>query len=479
MDKQVVILGRYLEEYKKIQNPIDLREFYESYNKGNIKALIEEVKKDKSKLNEFSMLDQYYINEMLLTFTDFKYVYTIIEKYRQSGNKSDLKEEYVRFSDENLNTLQFFLSKKMLTGPENLVLKDIAENDIVTKNYECERIDLLLNMYKLGITGNKLYDLALHLYLTPNTLSRCMGIYEKNNKDNIDDVTKMYREVFVRNSDCNTTALEILGSKDYRSLAKKYIKDEVDINRMNLTVAGIKGSVLFKLTEAEREKINLFLNIFKEEYKKIHPEEIDEEIKIPEQVITFEEAKSLMTRFNQSGYSTKVAFCEFNGIDPKYFNKCKEVLENAPKKKGRQSKKNSEIKDLCKEIADKIKSGITEDGITREFDVLDYYDMSPYSIDDLMNQIIFLNRTSVLETVIDFLDGKKEITYGVAPGRITFDVDFNKKGNSGITVEKEDTEKCLEYLREKYDDVYLSMYYAALRRFARGYLSFDEKVKVK
>ena len=146
MGKQTIILGRYLSEYKEIQKPDDYRKFYESYDKYNLKELVLAVKQDKMKFNEFSVLDQYYINEMLLTFDYFKYIDSLLKMYRLSGPTADLEEKYANFSDENLNRIELYLAKRMLTNPEELILTALAGKNFISKNYECERIDLLLNM---------------------------------------------------------------------------------------------------------------------------------------------------------------------------------------------------------------------------------------------------------------------------------------------------------------------------------------------
>ena len=498
MKKSVDVLKGYLDDYKALKLSDRVRVFFENHDMENIKELISEVKLNSIQRQELSTLDNYYMNELLLTYEYFKYLMSLIKQYKINGFNKKLEEDYITFADENSNKIEFYLAKQLLTSAEQTALRELSNNNLVNKNYYDERIDLLLNMYRIKpfyseITEDELYNLSQHLYLHNIVFSIAMNHYkEYTTEKNKIDVIKMYREVFAIHSDSNSFAIEILESTDHISLAKKYIDNGIDIKKMVSIIGTAKASVVFSMTLEEIAIINKFLSIFRDEYRKLNPIEAKEEIieKSKGDSISYEEAKRVMQEYESSIYKTKVAFRKSKGYTSEYFKACEEIFLGGKNKKYKFEK--TEVEKICDKIQTSLENGIVVDNQKRSFDIIDYYEITKISPEDLIEELekrdIKTNKPKYKETHSIIVTKKyladKDENYNVMTSmKITYNVKFNRFGdpilNTGTTITAAESLKCVEYLKEKDIPVTTLTYPAAIKRYIKGYISFDEKVKVK
>ena len=476
-----VMLEGSLEIYKSINLRDKGRDFFNINDMQKIKEDILGARKS----DNISKIDRYYMYEMLQVYEYFEFFRALIKKYKETGFSSKLTEEYIDFSDEYSNRIEFYLARLLLTGDEQTALRILADNNIVSKDYNYERIDFLLNLYRdrQSISDDELYTLATHINLPSNSFSHAIEIYKRMCPErDKEDVIKMYRDVFSRNSKDNTKALEIINSEDKQKLVHEYIKNGIDDRTMKLSVANIKGSTTLSLTDEESSEITKFGSMFRDEYRKLYPvkEEKGETKKAPKMKVSLEDAKEEMWNYEHSGYKTKVGYCKNNNVKIDYFKECMRVLENAPIEEEDLKKKN--IKELCAEIAFKLENGIEENGIIRDFDMIDFYIISPYLVSELQEKLT-KERGKNIEIVKKFLSDKHETRYGVVPMKKTMNCKKDSFGNliqgTGQTIEIEDSKKCIEYLKEISIEANNLSYNDAMLRFLNGYISFDEKVKVK
>ena len=493
-------LKRYLNEYKRFNVRDKGRNFITYNDMQLIKDLILDARSGRLDNTELSEMDKYYMNELLETYEYFLYLITLIKKYKTNGPSNALLEDFINLSDNYSNRVEFYLARLLLTGDERLALKALAKENLIDKDYYCERIAFLLEKYRTlahnDENHNSLYDLARHINLTNNTLSEAIEIYKKTCSDKEkDELVEMYRAIFSRNSDTKLMALEIINSNDLLALAHKYIEDGINEVKMNSVISSIKASKVLSLSESELAIIAKFSPIFKEEYRKVHPieeEKKEKELKIEKLKITNAEAKEIMLEYYSSGKS-KVKFCYDRGLSFEDFNECKKIYEN-PDNKNAELQKN-QIEEICKKISEGIKNGITTpNGKKRRFDILDYYDITNYSPAELLNELSIINvvkgttvhkyrNTESIKTTRKYLIDKQE-NYKIVVGDVVrYNVKFDENGkpvpNTGDIITKEESEQFMKYLRKIEKPVDNYTYNAVIKRYIEGNISFDEKVKTR
>ena len=476
-------LKKFIEKYKKIREHVELRMFFTNFENNDIKKIIQLVKENKNLQQEFTSIELYYANEMLLVYECFKYIQLIAQNSKKTGMNKNLREQYLRFYEDNGHTVEFYLAQKVLSDNEKQSIRGLLQSTKLESKY-CyyARVERLLSFYKTGAEDLEVQKLAQHLYLVNNEYARSMEEFKRKCSDEDKRLAiEMYRKIFITSE--QQMVLDILNRPDQDNAVREFLSKGYTEEEMNRITSAARLSNLLNLNQFEKNILFDFMTKFRESAKTYKTE--TKKIVVKEdrtfKNLTLEEAQEVIKKFEQSGYSTKVGFCVNNEIDFDYFKACMDLVQaNRPKK---TRKKVSEIQILYTEMADKIENGVKEDNRVRKFDLIDYYNLTDHSIKTFLAKLAYYSDNHQIEVVKKFLYGKADASENIGGIKLTLDVKMDSEGKpipgTGRTITPEETDKCVEYLKENGIPVNMLTYKAAVRRYADGYIVFDQKVKRK
>jgi len=192
-------------------------------------------------------------------------------------------------------------------------------------------------------------------------------------------------------------------------------------------------------------------------------------------------------------------FCYKNGFDKKTFEEYITIIReyqtdlyNIYDKKINdiRNQRYAIIINQVKYIIEKIKNGIEEYGIHRPFDIIDYYNATKISLEDLLRlakDIISPNEFNILKRFItQNISGAKHIPSVIAQimsEKVIVKYDKDSRGNPIPGTEElfsnEEKEKLINYLRENNIPINLKTYNTLYRRYRNGTIDIKQTEKLK
>ena len=149
-------------------------------------------------------------------------------------------------------------------------------------------------------------------------------------------------------------------------------------------------------SDEQRKKLKWYAR-YKSEQRKLEREKRADTLKDILDIYRFEDAKKLIVDYLDNNGNNSIDFyCKTVGITKNEFNKDVEMIkEYSPELYERYFNKAQSVSAnrymallaSIKKLVNYIKNGIEEDGVIREFDVLDYYKATKFSFDDLIKFI--------------------------------------------------------------------------------------------
>ena len=149
-------------------------------------------------------------------------------------------------------------------------------------------------------------------------------------------------------------------------------------------------------SDEQRKKLKWYAR-YKNEQRKLEREKRADTLKDILDIYRFEDAKKLIVDYLDNNGNNSIDFyCKTVGITKNEFNKDVEMIkEYSPELYERYFNKAQSVSAnrymallaSIKKLVNYIKNGIEEDGVIREFDVLDYYKATKFSFDDLIKFI--------------------------------------------------------------------------------------------
>ena len=184
-----------------------------------------------------------------------------------------------------------------------------------------------------------------------------------------------------------TPEIRVAGYCDGIISIDKRVSDETYAERV---------AFLEKKEDELRKKLKWYAR-YKSEQRKLEREKHKDILKDILDIYQFEDAKKLIEDYLENNGNNSIDFyCKTAGIPKDEFNKDVEIIkEYSPELYERYSNKAQSVSANrymallanIKKLVDYIKNGIEEDGVIREFDVLDYYKATKFSFDDLIKFI--------------------------------------------------------------------------------------------
>ena len=192
------------------------------------------------------------------------------------------------------------------------------------------------------------------------------------------------------NSLSYNTLRELSATEDEKEIIS--ILDNVPMTISRL----LQATFLLKKEDELRKKLKWYAR-YKNEQRKLEREKRADTLKDILDIYRFEDAKKLIVDYLDNNGNNSIDFyCKTVGITKNEFNKDVEMIkEYSPElyeiyfNKAQSVSANRYMALLAsiKKLVNYIKNGIEEDGVIREFDVLDYYKATKFSFDDLIKFI--------------------------------------------------------------------------------------------
>ena len=192
------------------------------------------------------------------------------------------------------------------------------------------------------------------------------------------------------NSLSYNTLRELSATEDEKEIIS--ILDNVPMTISRL----LQATFLLKKEDELRKKLKWYAR-YKNEQRKLEREKRADTLKDILDIYRFEDAKKLIVDYLDNNGNNSIDFyCKTVGITKNEFNKDVEMIkEYSPELYERYFNKAQSVSAnrymallaSIKKLVNYIKNGIEEDGVIREFDVLDYYKATKFSFDDLIKFI--------------------------------------------------------------------------------------------
>lgn len=492
MNSELRLLENYITGYAKAKDENERKLMFKQFEDKNIMGLVKTLQ-DRKQLKNLNQMQLFYLDEVLIVTKYYKELIQLINTYKLDSNyENDTAYLTNRYREmyKSHDAVELFLAYKMLNSNEKKFLRDIARKEPMPKNDTlAKRMVNIVDLFKNNISIDDIEVLANHYYLTYNVFSQAIDVYSKkcSNEDR-ETVLELSRQIYVKtNEKFGKMVFEIINSANHNELIKKYIDDGVTLEDIRKTLNNTRYSKLLSLKESDHAKLIDFLTDFSN-YKKQEAEKVEMKKKEKEAVqkkfvthqITLEEALKEIKKFAMSGYTTKVGYCVNCNVDIKYFEKCKSMVDATKVK--RERKKTSNFVNVSKEIADKIRNGVQENGRTRSFDIIDFYMLTNSTITEVQNELANLPSTSDNNLIKKYLGKKTDISQNLSASRLIIGVKYDEQGkiipNSGREITEEEKMNCIAYLEK--NDLFVNALTIkdAAKRYINGFITF-EKPKVK
>lgn len=449
------------EEIKK-RFPYIKKELY--YNSTVVSELIEVGKEYRYILNRFKVR----------SYEEYKKIEKEIESYQN---------EYLEVPNPAL--LKYGIRSYSIGRTEeerNITLKYIYEKFIESE----------------GIVG----ELVSEFKLSPKQIGNYAAKYYEYNIENqnqekkkFDKKKAIYSYTFDKLKEKNTKEeiISLLDSCEIKNL-KSYINSYLIVYIKPNTFEEYKkeeGTILKKL-----EIYSKYLSQKKEKEK----QKIEEEEMKQKEEDNLEDAIKYISMFiDAKEFHSIKAFCSFAKIDESTFNnyvniikkRNQELYEKYKETTERNIKQNFAINaSIVRKIVSMLKNGIEENGVKRKFDILDYYQNTKLSFNNLTTIAVRICSKQELNLLKRFIKDNSKYAAGVThieetimKEKVEVNHRLDKNGmpipGTGEIFDDESKIKIINYLKENNIPLNMKTYTLARRRYTNGTLIIESKNKAK
>lgn len=502
MSNELKLLQNYLVGYAKAKNESERKIMFARFEDNNIADLMKKLQETRE-LKGLKPIELFYADEIIMVNKYYKELKELIKTYK--AEITDLKDTlYLTSKYCNMtrthDTVELFLAYRLLNTGDRMALREIAKREPISRS-DCliQRLNNIIHLYREGISLEDLAVLANHYYLTYNVFIQAVTTYSKECTEQEKKIlSELSRQMYTTNNKVGIVIMQILEFDDYNILLKSFIDEGYTIEELRKMICKARNSKLLSLTDDEKAKLIEFLNITieyrKEQIKKEAIKEATvktEEFKPTENLVakqekknhnvdSLEEAQKVMRDFEMSGYTTKIGYCVNCHVDVEYFEKCKQMVDE--QRKGNHKKADQSFAAICNELASKITNGIEDNGTIRKFDIIDFYEITNSSIEEVLNQLAFVPYTKNISIIRGYLNKKNELLSNLSSARFIVNAKYDEQGNlipdSGREITKKEKEQIIAYLESKNIPVNGLSFKAMINRYVYGFISFEqEKVK--
>ncbi len=351
-----------------------------------------------------------------------------------------------------------------------------------------------------GIVGN----LAKEFKVSPKQIGKYAAKYYEYNianqnqeKNKFDKKKAIYSYTFDKLKEKNTKE-EIISLLDSCGISIKNLKSYIN----SYLIVYIKPNT-FEEYKKEEEMILKKLEIYskylsqnkEKEKKKIEEEEVKQK-----EEDNLEDAIKYISMFIEAKeFHSVKAFCSFAKIDESTFNNYVNIIKNRNQELYEKYKETTERNrtqsfaihaSIVKKIVSMLKNGIEENGVKRKFDILDYYQNTKLSFDNLTTIAVRICSKQELNLLKRFIKDNSKYTTGVMhieetimKEKVEVNHQLDKNGmplpGTGEIFDDESKTKIINYLRENNIPLNMKTYTFARRRYTNGTLIIESKNKVK
>lgn len=451
------------EEIKK-RFPYIKKELY--YNSTVISELIEVGKKYRYILNRFKVR----------SYEEYKKIEKEIESYQN---------EYLEVPNPAL--LKYGIRSYSIgrTKEErNITLKYIYEKFIESE----------------GIVG----ELVSEFKLSPKQIGKYAAKYYEYNianqnqeKKKFDKKKSIYSYTFDKLKEKNTKE-EIISLLDSCGISIKNLKSYIN----SYLIVYIKPNTFEEYKKEEEmilKKLEIYSKYLSQKKEKEKKKIEEEEIKQKEEDNLEDAIKYISMFIDAKEFHSIKAFCSFAKIDESTFNnyvniikkRNQELYEKYKETTERNIKQNFAINaSIVRKIVSMLKNGIEENGVKRKFDILDYYQNTKLSFDNLTKIAIQICSKQELNLLKRFIKDNSKYAAGVMhieetimKEKVEVNHQLDKNGmpipGTGKIFDDESKIKIINYLRKNNIPLNMKTYTLARRRYINGMLEIKTEKNVK
>jgi hypothetical protein len=451
------------EEIKK-RFPYIKKELY--YNSTVISELIEVGKKYRYILNRFKVR----------SYEEYKKIEKEIESYQN---------EYLEVPNPAL--LKYGIRSYSIgrTKEErNITLKYIYEKFIESE----------------GIVGN----LAKEFKVSPKQIGKYAAKYYEYNianqnqeKNKFDKKKAIYSYTFDKLKEKNTKE-EIISLLDSCGISIKNLKSYIN----SYLIVYIKPNTFEEYKKEEEmilKKLEIYSKYLSQKKEKEKKKIEEEEVKQKEEDNLEDAIKYISMFIDAKEFHSIKAFCSFAKIDESTFNNYVNIIKKRNQELYKKYKETTErnIKQnfainasIVRKIVSMLKNGIEENGVKRKFDILDYYQNTKLSFDNLTKIAIQICSKQELNLLKRFIKDNSKYAAGVThieetimKEKVEVNHQLDKNGmpipGTGEIFDDESKIKIINYLRKNNIPLNMKTYTLARRRYTNGTLIIKSKNKAR
>ena len=460
------ICNAYNFDEEEIQKrfPYIKKELY--YNSTVVSELIEVGKEYRYILNKFKVR----------SYEEYKKIEKEIESYQN---------EYLEVPNPAL--LKYGIRSYSIGRTEeerNITLKYIYEKFIESE----------------GIVG----ELVSEFKLSPKQIGNYAAKYYEYNIENqnqekkkFDKKKAIYSYTFDKLKEKNTKE-EIISLLDSCGISIKNLKSYIN----SYLIVYIKPNTFEEYKKEEGtilKKLEIYSKYLSQKKEKEKEKIEEEEIKQKEEDNLEDAIKYISMFIDSKEFHSVKAFCSFIKINESTFNNYVNIIKNRNQELYEKYKETTErnIKQnfainasIVRKIVSMLKNGIEENGVKRKFDILDYYQNTKLSFDNLNKIAVRICSKQELNPLKRFIKDNSKYTTGVAnieetimKEKVEINHQLDKNGmpipGTGEIFDDESKIKIINYLKENNIPLNMKTYTLARRRYTNGTLIIESKNKAK
>lgn len=446
------------EEIKK-RFPYIKKELY--YNSTVVSELIEVGKEYRYILNRFKVR----------SYEEYKKIEKEIESYQN---------EYLEVPNPAL--LKYGIRSYSIGRTEeerNITLKYIYEKFIESE----------------GIVG----ELVSEFKLSPKQIGNYAYEYseKRNLRKKANKKKAIYSYVFDKLKTLDNDE-EIIFLLDSCKIELGYLKQH--LNSYLIVYEKVRTYEIYKKEEAMLlKKLEIYSKYLSQKKEKEKQKIEEEEMKQKEEDNLEDAIKYISMFIDAKEFHSIKAFCSFAKIDESTFNnyvniikkRNQELYEKYKETTERNIKQNFAINaSIVRKIVSMLKNGIEENGVKRKFDILDYYQNTKLSFNNLTTIAVRICSKQELNLLKRFIKDNSKYAAGVThieetimKEKVEVNHRLDKNGmpipGTGEIFDDESKIKIINYLKENNIPLNMKTYTLARRRYTNGTLKIKSKNKAK
>lgn len=429
---------------------------------------------------------------------------TIIEtgkEYQQALSKIKVTsyEEYDKIKKE----IEFY-QDEYLEVPNPVLLKYGIRSYSIGRTEEERNITLKYIYEKFieseGIVG----ELVSEFKLSPKQIGNYAAKYYEYNIENqnqekkkFDKKKAIYSYTFDKLKEKNTKE-EIISLLDSCGISIKNLKSYIN----SYLIVYIKPNTFEEYKKEEAmflKKLEIYSKYLSQKKEKEKEKIEEEEIKQNEEDNLEDAIKYISMFIDSKEFRSVKAFCSFAKIDESTFNNYVNIIKNRNQELYEKYKETTERNrtqsfaihaSIVKKIVSMLKNGIEENGVKRKFDILDYYQNTKLSFNNLTTIAVRICSKQELNPLKRFIKDNSKYTTGVAnieetimKEKVEINHQLDKNGmpipGTGEIFDDESKIKIINYLKKNNIPLNMKTYTLARRRYTNGMLIIESKNKAK